>query len=129
MSMSDPTGDMLARIRNALAVGHPSVVCRQSRLNAAILGVMADEGYIRGFRPSDDERGLKVLLKYYAGKPAIEHLRRVSKPGLRRYAGSGDIKPVLNGMGIAIVSTSKGVMTDHAARKKGVGGEVVCQVY
>ena len=129
MSMSDPTGDMLARIHNALAMGHSSVECRSSKINSAVLKVMLDEGYIRGFHPTDDKRGLRVMLKYYAGKPAIEHIKRISRPGLRRYSGSSDIEPVLNGMGISIVSTSSGVMTDHKARKTGVGGEVICQVY
>ena len=129
MSMSDPVADMLARVRNALAVGHDSVLCSNSRLNAAILEVMRSEGYIRGAKPSDDKRGLVVALKYYAGRPAIENVRRVSRPGLRSYAGAGKIKPVLNGLGIAIVSTSQGVMSDIEARKRGIGGEVLCTLF
>ena len=129
MSMSDPTGDMLARIRNALAVGHSSAVCRASKINSAVLQVLQDEGYIRGYSLSDDKYSIKVMLKYFGGKPVIEHVKRYSRPGLRRYVGAKDIKPVLNGMGIAVVSTSSGVMTDHLARKKGIGGEVICEVY
>lgn len=129
MSMSDPVGDMLTRIRNALAVGHPTTSCRASRLNSSILQVLADEGYIRGHERSEDGRTIKVMLKYYAGKPVIDSIKRVSRPGLRRYSGFDSVKPVLNGMGIAVVSTSKGVMTDTDARKNRVGGEVICQVY
>ncbi|MCY4324839.1 MAG: 30S ribosomal protein S8 [Betaproteobacteria bacterium] len=128
MSMSDPVADMLARVRNALAVGHQSVLCSNSRLNAAILEVMRTEGYIRGAKPSEDGRGLVVALKYYAGRPAIESIRRVSRPGLRSYAGSSAIRPVLNGLGIAIVSTSQGVMSDAEARKRGIGGEILCAI-
>ena len=128
MSMSDPLGDMLARIRNALAVNKETVECLGSKFSAAVLQVMTDEGYITGYKFSEDERKLQVVLKYYGGKPVIENIKRVSKPGLRRYAASDSIKPVLNGMGIAIVSTSKGVMTDTDAKKQGVGGEVVCHV-
>ena len=128
MSMSDPVADMLTRVRNALAVGHDSGLCSNSRLNAAILEVMRSEGYIRGAKPSEDGRGLQVALKYYAGRPAIESVRRVSRPGLRSYAGASKIKPVLNGLGVAIVSTSQGVMSDAEARKRGIGGEIICTV-
>ena len=128
MSMSDPVADMLARVRNALAVEHDSVLCSNSRLNAAILEVMRNEGYIRGAKPSEDKRGLVVALKYYAGRPAIESIRRVSRPGLRSYVGASGLKPVLNGLGIAIVSTSQGVMSDVEARKRGIGGEILCTV-
>ncbi len=128
MSMSDPIGDMLARIRNALAVNHTFVVCLASRFNAAILEVMLNEGYIRGYQVADDKRTIKVALKYYAGKPVIEYLHRTSTPGLRRYSKAADLKPFLNGLGIVVVSTSHGVMTDHQARSKGLGGELICQV-
>lgn len=128
MSMSDPVGDMLTRIRNALAVKHASVKCLGSKFNASILEVMRVEGYIRGFQVGEDGRSIKVALKYYAGKPVIEEIKQVSRPGLRRYAGSTEIKTVMNGLGIAIMSTSKGVITDHEARKLGVGGEIICQL-
>ncbi len=128
MSMSDPVADMLTRVRNALAVGRPSVSCSSSRLNRAILEVMRSEGYIRGAEPSADGREIKIALKYYAGKPVIETVKRISRPGLRSYAQANSIKPVLNGLGIAIVSTSQGVMTDSEARKRGIGGEILCTV-
>lgn len=128
MSMSDPVGDMLTRIRNALAVNHPSVKCLGSKFNASILEVMRVEGYIRGFQMGVDGRSINVALKYYAGQPVIEQIKQVSRPGLRRYTGSDDIKSVMNGLGIAILSTSKGVMTDFQARKLGVGGEIICQL-
>lgn len=128
MAMSDPTGDMLARIRNALAVGHDTADCRASNFNAAVLQVMQDEGYILGYQHAEDRRSIRIALKYYGGKPVIELIRRVSRPGLRQYTGAAGIKPVLGGLGIAIVSTSQGVMSDAAARRAKVGGEVVCHV-
>lgn len=128
MSMSDPIADMLTRVRNALAVGHTSVVCSASKQNMAILEVMRQEGYIRGVEPSEDGRQLKVALKYYAGKPVIEKIMRISRPGLRQYVGFRDIKPVLSGLGISIISTSQGIMSDVEAQKRSVGGEVICQV-
>lgn len=128
MAMSDPTGDMLARIRNALAVGHTEVDCRASRFNEAILQVMRDEGYIRGWQQAEDQRSIRIALKYYGGKPAIELLRRISRPGLRQYTAAARIKPVLGGLGIAIVSTSQGVMSDAAAKRAKIGGEVICHV-
>ena len=128
MSMSDPIGDMLTRIRNALAVNHASVACTASRVNALILDVMLQEGYIRGYQYADDKRTIKVALKYYAGKAVIEYLHRVSKPGLRSYSKAADLKPFMNGLGIVVVSTSHGVMTDHQARSQKLGGEVICQI-
>lgn len=128
MSMSDPVGDMLTRIRNALAVSKNKVDCRGSKFNAAILKVLRDEGYVRGFEFDADARNISVKLKYYGGSPVIESIQRISRPGLRKYLGGDDIKPVMNGLGIAIVSTSKGVMTDHKARRENVGGELICQV-
>jgi len=133
MSMSDPISDMLTRIRNAQMVGHTEVSMPASRLKAAIAQVLKDEGYIEDFAVRDRKDGgakkeLAIGLKYYAGRPVIERLERVSKPGLRVYKGRDDIPKVLNGLGVAILSTSRGVMTDRKARADGVGGEVICFV-
>jgi small subunit ribosomal protein S8 len=130
MSMSDPIADMLTRIRNAQASEKVSVEMPCSKVKVAIAAVLKDEGYIEDFKV-DDNAGKSVLaigLKYYAGRPVIEKIERVSRPGLRIYRGSRDIDPVMNGLGIAIVSTSRGVMTDRKARASGVGGEVLCIV-
>jgi small subunit ribosomal protein S8 len=130
MSMSDPVSDMLTRIRNAQMVGHTEVVMPASRLKASIAQVLKDEGYIEDFALRDNgaKKELHVGLKYYAGRPVIERLERVSKPGLRVYKGSQDIPRVMNGLGVAILSTSRGVMTDRKARADGVGGEILCIV-
>jgi small subunit ribosomal protein S8 len=130
MSMSDPIADMLTRIRNAQQSEKQSVTVPASKLKAAIARVLKDEGYIEDFavRESDGKRLMEINLKYYAGKPVIEKIERVSRPGLRIYRGSREIPTVMNGLGIAIVSTSKGVMTDRKARGLGVGGEVLCIV-
>ena len=130
MSMSDPIADMLTRIRNAQRADKATVSLPSSRLKLAILAVLKDEGYIDGFRvqTEDGKPELTVDLKYYAGRPVIERLERVSRPGLRVYRGSEDIPPVMNGLGVAIVSTSRGVMTDRKARATRVGGEVLCIV-
>jgi small subunit ribosomal protein S8 len=130
MSMSDPIADMLIRIRNAQLVGHTEVAMPASKLKAAIAQVLKDEGYIDDFALRDDgpKRELRIGLKYYAGRPVIERLERVSKPGLRVYRGRDDIPRVMNGLGVAILSTSRGVMTDRKARADGVGGEVLCIV-
>ena len=130
MSMSDPIADMLTRIRNAQRADKATVSLPSSRLKLAILAVLKDEGYIDGFRvqTEDGKPELTVDLKYYAGRPVIERLERVSRPGLRVYRGSEDIPPVMNGLGVAIVSTSRGVMTDRKARATRVGGEVLCFV-
>ena len=130
MSMSDPIADMLIRIRNAQMVGHAEAVMPASRLKAAIAKVLKDEGYIEDFalRENGTRKELAVALKYYAGRPVIERLERVSKPGLRVYRGRDDIPRVMNGLGVAILSTSRGVMTDCKARADGVGGEVLCIV-
>lgn len=134
MSMSDPIADMLIRIRNAQLVGHASVDMPASKLKAAIAQVLKDEGYIEDFairdKGGDDgaKRELRIGLKYYAGRPVIERLERVSKPGLRVYRGRNDIPRIMNGLGVAILSTSRGVMTDRKARADGVGGEVLCIV-
>ncbi|MCA3215310.1 MAG: 30S ribosomal protein S8 [Burkholderiales bacterium] len=130
MSMSDPIADMLTRIRNAQRVDKTEVVVPSSKLKVAIAQVLKDEGYIEGFavQPNEGKPELRIGLKYYAGRPVIERLERVSRPGLRVYKGRDDIPQVMNGLGVAIVSTSKGVMTDRKARSQGVGGEVICFV-
>ena len=129
MSMSDPIADMLTRIRNAQMVDKPRVAMPFSKLKAAIAKVLQDEGYIDGFSVHEGEKPvLEVNLKYYAGRPVIESIERVSRPGLRVYKGRHDIPNVMNGLGVAIVTTPKGVMTDRKARQVGVGGEVLCYV-
>ena len=130
MSMSDPIADMLTRIRNAQAADKVSVSMPSSKLKVAIAKVLKDEGYIDDFvvRENGAKPVLELALKYYAGRPVIARIERVSRPGLRVYKGSGDIPKVLNGLGVAIVSTSQGVMTDKKARAAGVGGEVLCIV-
>jgi small subunit ribosomal protein S8 len=128
--MSDPVADMLTRIRNAQQSEKQSVAMPASKLKAAIARVLKDEGYIEdfGLRENDGKPQLEISLKYYAGKPVIEKIERISRPGLRIYKPNRDIPNVMNGLGIAIVSTSKGVMTDRKARGLGVGGEVLCIV-
>ena len=130
MSMSDPIADMLTRIRNAQRVEKTEVVMPSSKLKAAIAQVLTDEGYVEGFKveANDGKPQLRIGLKYYAGRPVIERLERVSRPGLRIYKGRDAIPQVMNGLGVAIVSTSRGVMTDRRARSQGVGGEVICYV-
>ena len=130
MSMSDPIADMLIRIRNAQLVGHTEVAMPASKLKASIAQVLKDEGYIEDFalREEGAKKELRIGLKYYAGRPVIERLERVSKPGLRVYRGRNDIPRVMNGLGVAILSTSRGVMTDRKARADGVGGEILCIV-
>jgi small subunit ribosomal protein S8 len=130
MSMSDPIADMLTRIRNAQATEKVSVVVPASKVKQAIAQVLKDEGYIEDFKARELEGKpvIEIGLKYYAGKPVIEKIERVSRPGLRIYRGRDDIVPVMNGLGVAIVSTSRGVMTDRRARETGVGGEVLCIV-
>ena len=130
MSMSDPIADMLTRIRNAQLAEKVSVAMPSSRVKASIAQVLKDEGYIEEFkvRDEDGKPTLEIALKYYAGEPVIEKIERVSRPGLRIYKGRDDIPKIMNGLGIAIVSTSKGVMTDRKARATGIGGEVLCIV-
>jgi small subunit ribosomal protein S8 len=130
MSMSDPIADMLTRIRNAQMVGHREVTMPASKLKSSIAKVLKDEGYIEDFgqRSEDGKSELVVSLKYYAGRPVIEKIERISKPGLRVYKGRDNLPKVMNGLGIAILSTSRGVMTDTKARATGVGGEVLCIV-
>jgi small subunit ribosomal protein S8 len=130
MSMSDPVADMLTRIRNAQQAAKVSVSMPASKLKAAIAQVLKDEGYIDDFvvRGEGSSRDLTIGLKYYAGRPVIERIERVSKPGLRVYCGCNDLPKVMNGLGVAIVSTPSGVMTDRGARAANVGGEVLCYV-
>ena len=130
MSMSDPIADMLTRIRNAQRVEKASVTMPSSKLKVAIAQVLKDEGYIDDFAVRSDggKTELDVTLKYYAGRPVIERIERVSRPGLRVYKGRHDIPLVMNGLGVAIVTTPRGVMTDRKARASGVGGEVLCYV-
>ena len=130
MSMSDPIADMLTRIRNAQRVDKTEVAMPSSKIKVAIAQVLRDEGYIEGFQVANGaERAipeLRIGLKYYAGRPVIERLERVSKPGLRIYRGRNDLPQVMNGLGVAIVSTPRGVRSDRKARNQGVGGEVIC---
>lgn len=130
MSMSDPIADMLTRIRNAQAAEKSSVSMPSSKLKAAIAKVLKEEGYIEDFavREVEGRPVLEIALKYYAGRPVIETIERVSRPGLRVYKGCREMPKVMNGLGVAIVSTSKGVMTDYQARAAGIGGEVLCIV-
>ena len=130
MSMSDPIADMLTRIRNAQLVEKASVSMPSSKLKVAIAQVLQDEGYIENFKVSSEggKSQLEISLKYYAGRPVIERIERVSRPGLRVYRGRDAIPQVMNGLGVAIVTTPRGVMTDRKARQTGVGGEVLCYV-
>ena len=129
MSMSDPIADMLTRIRNAQAVEKAAVTMPSSKLKVAIAQVLKDEGYIDGFAIKGDAKAeLEIALKYYAGRPVIERIERVSRPGLRVYKGRHSIPQVQNGLGVAIVTTPQGVMTDRKARASGIGGEVLCYV-
>jgi len=130
MSMSDPIADMLTRIRNAQIVEKTNVVMPSSKLKVAIAKVLKDEGYIDDFavRGEAARPELEISLKYYVGRPVIERIERVSRPGLRIYKGRHDILQVMNGLGVAIVTTPQGVMTDRKARAAGIGGEVLCYV-
>ena len=131
MSMQDPLSDMLTRIRNAQMSGKTQVEMPGSKLKAAVAKVLADEGYIAGFeaRVEGVKPRLALELKYFQGKPVIAEIDRASKPSLRRYSGKDDLPRVRGGLGIALISTSQGVMTDRAARAAGVGGEVLCTVF
>ncbi len=130
MSMSDPIADLLTRIRNAQAVGKVSVAMPSSKMKVAIAKVLKDEGYIEDCAVTENggKAELKIILKYYSDRPVIERLERVSKPGLRVYKGRNEIPQVMNGLGVAIISTPQGLMTDRKARATGVGGEVICYV-
>ena len=130
MSMTDPIADMLVRIKNAAAVGKPTVKMPSSKIKVAIAKVLKDEGYIADSRVTQDgaKAELEIVLKYFEGRPVIERLQRFSRSGLRQYRGKDAIPKVLGGLGVAIISTSKGIMTDTQARHQGVGGEVLCFV-
>ena len=130
--MNDPIGDMLTRIRNSQMRGKSVVITPASKLRERVLEVLADEGYIRGFEKTTGANGhpaIEISLKYYEGEPVIRELKRVSKPGRRVYMGKDDIPSVRQGLGVSIVSTSKGVMSDANARSQNVGGEVLCTVF
>ena len=131
MSMQDPLSYMLTRIRNAQMAGKAQVEMPGAKLKAAVANVLKEEGDIPGFSTSEEgsKPRLSIDLKYYQGKPVIAEIDRISRPGLRNYAGKGELPSVRGGLGIAIVSTSRGVMTDRAARAAGVGGEVLCTVF
>ena len=131
MSMQDPLSDMLTRIRNAQMAGKTGVNMPGSKLKAAVANVLKEEGYIADFAASNEEGKprLAIELKYFDGKPVIAEIDRISRPGLRNYSGKDELPTVRGGLGVAIVSTSKGVMTDRAARAAGVGGEVLCTVF
>ena len=131
MSMSDPIADLLTRIRNAQRAGKPTVVCPSSKIKQAILEVLKQEGYIAGYNISSDvvKPVLNIDLKYFNGRPVIEELHRGSSPGLRNYKRHDALPKVRAGLGIAVLSTDKGVMTDKAARAAGLGGEVLCTVF
>ena len=131
MSMSDPLGDMLTRIRNAQMRGMSKVVTPSSKLRIRVLEVLINEGFIRGYTEveKDGHKNIDIELKYYEGQPVISEIKRVSKPGRRVYSSVSDIPLVRNGLGISILSTSKGVMSDNSARSENVGGEVLCRVF
>lgn len=130
MSMQDPISDMLTRIRNAQGRRKASVTMPASKIKQAICVVLQDEGYIASFSVSEDAKPeMTVELKYHQGQPVIEEIKRISRPGLRNYKPQGELPQVRGGLGVAIVSTNKGVMTDRAARAAGVGGEVLCTVF
>ncbi|MGH6615253.1 small subunit ribosomal protein S8 [Sphingomonas sp. UYAg733] len=131
MALTDPLGDMLTRIRNGQRARKDSVLSPASKLRARVLDVLQREGYIRGY--SEEEmgpaKGIRIELKYFEGQPAIKHVARVSKPGRRVYSGSQDLPRVMNGLGITIVSTPRGVLSDAEAREQNVGGEVLAEVF
>ncbi|MDB4476097.1 30S ribosomal protein S8 [bacterium] len=131
MSMQDPLADMLTRIRNAQMAGHTSIDMPGSKLKVAVAKVLEDEGYIAGFEAHADgvKPRLRLELKYFDGKPVIAEIDRVSRPSVRRYSAKDELPTVRGGLGVAIISTSRGVMTDRAARAAGVGGEVLCTVF
>ncbi|RKF14410.1 30S ribosomal protein S8 [Alginatibacterium sediminis] len=129
MSMQDPIADMLTRIRNGQSASKVSVSMPSSKVKVAIAGLLKEEGYVTDFAVTGDvKKSLEVTLKYFEGKKVIEKIERVSRPGLRIYKGSKDLPKVMGGLGVAVISTSKGVMSDRAARKAGMGGEIVCYV-
>ena len=127
--MSDPIADMLTRIRNAQMARKQTVSFSNGKLKRAVLDVLKEEGYVGSYTVSTDSRDIELKIKYYIDRPVIENIQRGSRPGLRRYKGAKNIPLVKNGLGISIVSTSKGVVSDHRARSLGVGGEIICEVY
>jgi small subunit ribosomal protein S8 len=131
MALTDPLGDLLTRIRNGQQARKDSVLTPASKLRARVLDVLQREGYIRGYREEDvaGHAGLRIELKYFEGQPAIKHVARISKPGRRVYSGSKELPRVRNGLGITIVSTPKGVLSDAEAREQNVGGEVLAEVF
>ena len=130
MSMSDPIADLLTRIRNAQMAHMASTSMPSSKMKVSVAEVLKGEGYIAGYSVSSDAKPTLTLeLKYHQGQPVIEHIKRVSRPGLRNYRGKDALPNVANSLGVAIVSTSKGVMTDRAARKANIGGEILCTVF
>ena len=132
MSMTDPLGDMLTRIRNGLTAKKSVVECPKSKLRASVLEVLKKEGYIRGFEFKKNEENKDIILielKYFDGKPAIKEIKRTSKPGLRVYSSKKDMPLNYGGLGISIISTSKGLMSDHEARNENIGGEILCSVF
>ncbi len=130
MSMQDTVADMLTRIRNAQAVGKANVVMPSSNIKGEIARVLTEEGYVLGFEVNGDlKKELTVELKYFDGQPVIAEIKRESRPGLRNYSGKKELPTVRSGLGVAIISTSRGVMTDRAARSAGIGGEVLCTVF
>lgn len=130
MSMTDPIADLLTRVRNALSAGRLTVVMPSSKKKVAIANLLKEEGYVNdvSVQDIDGKPVLEIALKYYEGNPVIDMIKRISKPGLRVYKGKDDLPKVMGGLGVAIISTSKGLMTDRAARKAGSGGEVICYV-
>jgi len=132
MSMSDPLADMIARIRNGQKARKAQVAVKAAKLHTAVLGVLKEEGYIRGFADKEIRKGIRetvVDLRYHEGQPAIREIKRISSPGRRVYSGIKTLARPYGGLGVAIVSTPQGVMSDSAARNKNVGGEVICRVY
>jgi small subunit ribosomal protein S8 len=131
MPMTDPLGDMLTRIRNGQQARKDSILTPASKLRAHVLDVLQREGYIRGYNEEElaGQRGLRIELKYFEGQPAIQHLARVSKPGRRVYSGAQDLPRIRNGLGVVIVSTPRGVLSDGEAREQNVGGEVLAEVF
>ena len=132
MSLSDPIGDMLARIKNAHQANKVSTLCLKSKLNINVLNVLKDEGYIRDFKDIEERKGIssiKIDLKYFNGSPVIKKIKRISKPGIRKYSKISDLTKPYGGLGISILSTPKGVMSDQQAKKNNVGGEVLCEVF
>lgn len=129
MSMQDPIADMLTRIRNGQAAKHLSVKMPSAKLKIAIAKMLKEEGYITDYAVADEAKPeLEITLKYFQGQPVVETIQRVSRPGLRIYKGKNELPKVMGGLGVAIVSTSKGLMTDRTARQNGMGGEVICYV-